>query len=158
MLRRLAWSSIPSSSFSATRLNEIIAPSRRYNDRNHISGRLLFTGTHFLGILEGQEWDLQNLWPRLEMDKRHCDVIRIGDVLCGQRWFPEWVLAYTDQSDADVQIVALRSRQTLNDGNHDVAGAQIEPLRSPRTQAAQLWAQIIYPIMCAATAFPPHMS
>ena len=158
MLRRLAWSSVPSPSFSATRLNEIIASSRRYNDRNHISGRLLFTGTHFLGILEGQEWDLQNLWPRLEMDKRHCDLIRIGDVLCGQRWFPEWVLAYTDQSDADVQIAALRSRQTLNDRNHDVAGAQIEPLRSPPTQAAQLWAQIIYPIMCAATAFTLHMS
>ena len=158
MLRRLAWSSVPSPSFSATRLNEIIASSRRYNDRNHISGRLLFTGTHFLGILEGQEWDLQNLWPRLEMDKRHRDLIRIGDVLCGQRWFPEWVLAYTDQSDADVQIAALRSRQTLSDRNHDVAGAQIEPLHSPPAQAAQMWAQVIYPIMCAATAFTLHMS
>ena len=158
MLRRLAWSSVPSSSFSATRLDEIIASSRRYNDRNHISGRLLFTGTHFLGILEGQEWDLHNLWSRLEMDKRHCDLIRMGDVLCGQRWFPEWVLAYMEQSDADVQIAALRSRQTRSDRNHDAADAQIETLQSPPAQAAPMWAQIIYPIMCAATAFTLHMS
>ena len=32
MLRRLAWSSVPSSSFSAARVNEIVAPSRRNND------------------------------------------------------------------------------------------------------------------------------
>ena len=152
MLRRLAWSSVPSSSFSATRLDEIIASSRRYNDRNHISGRLLFTGAHFLGVLEGHEWDLHNLWPRLEMDKRHCDLIRIGDALCGRRWFPEWVLACMDQSDADVQIATLRLRRTRNDRNHDVAGAQIDALRSPSAQTAQMWAQIIYPIMCAATA------
>ena len=158
MLRRLAWSSVPSSSFSAARLDEIIASSRRYNDRNHISGRLLFTGAHFLGVLEGHEWDLHNLWPRLEMDKRHCDLIRIGDALCGRRWFPEWVLACMDQSDADVQIAALRSRRTRGDRNHDAAGARIETLHSPPAQAAPTWAQIIYPIMCAATAFTQHTS
>ena len=158
MLRRLAWSSVPSPSFSATRLDEIIASSRRYNDRNHISGRLLFTGTHFLGILEGHERDLHNLWSRLAMEKRHCDLIRIGDARCGQRWFPEWVLAYMDQSDANVQIAALRSRQTRNDRNHDAADAQIETLQSPLAQAAPNLAQIIHPIMCAATAFTLHMS
>ena len=72
MLRRLAWSSVPSPSFSATRLDAIIASSRRYND--------------------------------------------------------------------------------------DVVGAQIETLRSPPIQGAQMWTQIIYPIMCAATAFTLHMS
>ena len=158
MLRRLAWSSVPSPSFSATRLDEIIASSRRYNDRNHISGRLLFTGTHFLGILEGQEWDLHNLWPRLDRDKRHCDLIRIGDVLCGQRWFPEWVLAYIDQSDSNAQIAALRSRQTRNDSKHAVVDAEIETFQSPLAQAAPMWAQIIHPIMCAAGAFTQQMS
>jgi hypothetical protein len=154
MLRRLAWSSVPSPSFSATRLNEIIASSRRYNNRNHIRG-LLFTGTHFLGILEGQNGTCRT-FGRPRAGRRHYDH-RIGDVLCGRRWFPNG-FGLTDQSDADVQIAALRSRQTPNDRNHDVAGAQIEPLRSPPTQAAQLWAQIIYPIMCAATAFTLHMS
>jgi hypothetical protein len=157
MLRRLAWSSVPSPSFSATRLNEIIAPSRRYNERNHISGRLLFTETHFLGVLEAQEWDLHNLWLRLKTDKRHCDLIRIGDVLCGQRWFPEWVVAYTDQSDADIQIASLRSPQGRTDMDHDVAGAQIETLRSPPILSTPMWARIIHPIMCAATAWQ-HMS
>ena len=33
MLRRLAWSSLPSAAFSATRLSEVNAPSGRYNQR-----------------------------------------------------------------------------------------------------------------------------
>ena len=92
------------------------------------------------------------------MDKRHCDLIRIGTVRCGQRWFPEWVLAYMDQSDANAQIAALRSRQTRNDSKHDAADAQIETCQSPLAQAAPMWAQIIHPIMCAASAFTKHMS
>ena len=129
MLRRLAWSSIPSSSFSPARLNEIVAPSRRNNERNHLSGMLLFTGAHFLGILEGEERDLGNLWLRLRQDDRHCDLIRIGDDLCGERWFPEWTMAYTD---------------------HAVVGPQIERLRSPQAWIKSKWAEMVHPIMLRA--------
>jgi hypothetical protein len=129
MLRRLAWSSVPSPSFSAARLNEIVAPSRRNNERNHISGMLLFTGAHFLAILEGHERDLDSLWLRLERDERHCDLIRIGDDLCGERWFPAWMMAYTD---------------------HAVVGPQIETLRSPQAWIASKWAEMIHPIMLGA--------
>ena len=57
MLRRLAWSSVLSPSFSVAHLNVIIAPSRRNNERHHISGMLVFTGVNFLGILEGDGLD-----------------------------------------------------------------------------------------------------
>jgi hypothetical protein len=66
-------------------------------------------------------------------------------------------LAYLDQCDANLQIAALRSRQALNDSKHDAADAQIETLQSPLAQVAPMWAQIIHPIMCAATAFTRHM-
>jgi hypothetical protein len=129
MLRRLAWSSVPSQSFSAARLNEIVALSRRNNERNHLSGMLLFTGAHFLAILEGHEWDLNKLWLRLERDDRHCDLIRIGDELCGKRWFPEWMMAYTD---------------------HAVVGPQIEKLRSSQAWIASKWTEMIHPILLRA--------
>jgi len=58
MLRRLAWLSIPSSSFSTRRLHEIIAPARRHNERNRISGMLMFSGAQFLSVLEGDDRDL----------------------------------------------------------------------------------------------------
>lgn len=136
MLRRLAWSSVPSPSFSAARLNEIAAQSRRNNERHHLSGMLLFTGAHFLGILEGEERDLGNLWSRLERDQRHRELIHIGDGLCGKRWFPEWMIAYTD---------------------HAVVGVQIEKLRSAEAWIASKWGEMIHPIMLRADSMYAHM-
>lgn len=132
MLRRLAWSSVPSSSFSAASLDEIVASARRNNERHHISGMMMFTGAHFLGVLEGAEWDLANLWQKLGRDERHRDLRRIGDVLCGDRWFPRWLMSRTDNA---------------------VVRAQIESLRTPevRTPVAG-WAEAIRPIMLHAGA------
>jgi hypothetical protein len=109
MLSRLAWSSLPSREFSAARLNEIIVPSRRNNERNHVSGMLLFTGALFLGILEGHREDLSKLWRKLERDSRHTDLVRIGEESCGVRWFPRWLMAYLDHAEVGEQIDGLRS-------------------------------------------------
>ena len=132
MLRRLAWSSVPSSSFSVASLDEIVASARRNNERHHVSGMMLFTGVHFLGVLEGAEWDLANLWQKLGRDERHRDLRRIGDVLCGDRWFPRWMMARTDSA---------------------VVRAQIESLRSPQVRSPTAgWAEAIRPIMLHAGA------
>jgi len=128
MLLRLAWSSVPSSLFSAARLNEIIAPSRRNNERNHISGMLMFTGAQFLSVLEGDDRDLSKLWLSLERDPRHSALVRIGEERCGERWFPEWLMAYTDHADV---------------------GAQIDSLRSPVSPAPKWW-DLIRPMMMTA--------
>lgn len=131
MLRRVAWSSIPSASFQPARLHEIVACARYNNGRHHISGMLLFTGAHFLSLLEGSEWDLADLWPKLMRDERHCDLRRIGDELCGVRWFPVWRMAYLDNSEVS---------------------AKIETLRSPECGSAPVRAQALRPIMLSADA------
>ena len=132
MLRRLAWSSIPSPSFSAAGLDEIAASARRNNERHHVSGMMLYTGAHFLGVLEGAEWDLANLWQKLGRDDRHGDLRRIGDVLCGDRWFPKWMMSRMDDA---------------------IVGPQIESLRSPEVRIPAVgWAEAIRPIMLHAGA------
>lgn len=131
MLRRLAWSSVPSASFLPERLHELVACARRNNERHHVSGVLLFTGVHFLGLIEGAEWDLARLWHQLTRDERHRDLLRIGDDLCGARWFPVWMMACMD---------------------HSVVGPQIETLRAPERGAAPGWAQTLRPIMLSADA------
>jgi hypothetical protein len=150
MLRRLAWSSVPSPSFSAAHLNQIIAPSRRNNERNHISGMLLFTGAHFLAVLEGEEWNLGILWLRLERDQRHCDLFRIGDDLCGKRMYSEWMMAYMVDSKVDAQIESLRSLRGRFDMDGARAGTQADPVRSLQARSTPMWAQIIHPILLRA--------
>ena len=149
MLRRLAWSSVPSPSFSAAHINQIIVPSRRNNLRDHISGMQLFTGAHFVAILEGGERELGDLWSRLEQDQRHRDLFRIGDDWCGSRLYAEWRTAYLADPKVDATIEALRSLQS------DVDAAHPSHLRAPKgglrqTSSAPMWSRIIGPIMSRA--------
>ena len=129
-MRRLAWSSVASASFSVAALDEIAACARRNNERHHVSGRMLFTGVHFLGILEGAEWDLAHLWAKLDRDDRHRDLRRMGDVLCGNRWFPTWMMSRTESTVVRAQIESFRSTQ-------------------PQGPVAE-WAEAIHPIMLHA--------
>jgi hypothetical protein len=150
MLRRLAWSSVPSPSFSAARLNEIIAPARRNNERNHISGMLLFTGANFLEILEGGELDLRDLWLRLERDHRHCDLLRIGVDLSGERWFPEWRIGYIVDARVDAQIESFRSLKARIDLDRPGADTQVGTFRPPPSPNTPKWAEFIHPLMLSA--------
>jgi len=129
MLRRIAWSSVPSSSFSAARLGEIVAPARWNNKCNDVSGMLLYTGVHFLEILEGEESVLNEMWSRLERDDRHASLVRIGDEACNERRFADWKMAYADDQ---------------------VVGSQVETLRSPKLSHAATWSDSTGSIMSSA--------
>ena len=84
-----------------------------FTDTRALSGMLIFTGAQFLGILEGDDHDLARLWSRLENDRRHGSLVRIGVEACGKRWFPNWLMAYTDHADLGARIDLLRAPQSL---------------------------------------------
>ena len=109
MLKRMAWSSVPSPSFDAARLAAIITPARTRNQRNHVSGMLVFTGGHFLEIVEGDERDLDALWSRVERDDRHQGLVKHGCEPCDGRWFADWKVGYADEDDVGSQLHTLRA-------------------------------------------------
>jgi hypothetical protein len=143
MLRRLAWCSLPSPALSARQIDHIVACSHVNNVRDHISGMLLFTGGHFLSMLEGEERELQKLWLLLESDQRHCNLFRIGNDLCGNRLYPAWGSAYLEDSDVNDQIESLRTMRE-HKGQPRERG---EPLRPLQTRASPAWAQVVHPIL-----------
>ena len=102
---------------------------------------VVFTGSHFLGIYEGEERDLGRLWVNLEADVRHDELTRIGDELCGERWFPAWLVGYSDDPGVNKQIEAFRALQTL------MAGRPEPTEWTSRPPAPPMWAQIVRPIM-----------
>lgn len=111
---------------------------------------LLFTGAHFLSVHEGEETDLRDLWLRLEQDRRHCDLLRIGDDWCGQRWFPVWRMGYLVDAKVDASIESFRSLQERMDRERTGAGAPVETLRPPQSWSTPRWAQLFHPIMLSA--------
>jgi len=150
MLRRITWSSVISPGFSPARLNEIIAPARRNNERSHISGMLVFNGSQFLAIHEGHVADLDALWCRLLGDTRHAGVFRIGDEACGRRMFPDWMMGYTCDGKVGHQIDALRALATKIDREPAVVGRKKRDLASTSAQRTMSWAKALYPMMMRA--------
>jgi hypothetical protein len=125
MLRRIAWSSLPSPAFSAARLGTMVAAERSNNSRNHVSGVLLYTGAHFVEILEGEESVLDARWSRVQHDDRFASPVRIGEEACNARWFADWKLAYADDEDVGAQVEALRTRTTPSASGWSTATASI---------------------------------
>jgi hypothetical protein len=139
MLRRLVWSSLPSRSFVVPQLVEIVTHSRFHNERDHLSGMLVFTGVHFMGVLEGHESDLDSLWLRLENDTRHRDVIRIGGERCGARRFPAWTFAYGDHAVLGPRIRSFRSPERVGSAWEDalqMMGSAVRNSSAPSRSSA----------------------
>ena len=117
MLKRMAWSSVPSPTFSPASFGKIIAPARTNNESNHVSGMLVYTGAHFLEIVEGDERDLDALWARVESDGRHDGLQRHAYEPCDGRWFAGWKVGYADDGDVGAQLQTLRAPGVARDSN-----------------------------------------
>jgi hypothetical protein len=94
---------------SAERMHEICRQSRHNNERDDITGVLVFDGRGFCQFVEGPEVRLRALLERLERDGRHrrMRVLRFGEA--ARRRFPTWRLGYAFSADASaIEGIAAR--------------------------------------------------
>jgi hypothetical protein len=52
----------------------LLTVARRVNREHRVSGLLLFDGTHFLQVLEGEEEAVREVFNRIAQDTRHTDL------------------------------------------------------------------------------------
>ena len=92
-------------------VKRILATSHAWNSSVGITGALLFTGTHFAQVIEGEEDVVGQLIASIANDPRHAIVnIVVRDPLTARR-FPDWSMAYNGPS----QFVSRHVTQLLND-------------------------------------------
>jgi hypothetical protein len=82
---------------TAVSLNEgdvalIVEHAQRNNQRNGISGFLLYNGQSFLQLLEGPTEALRALMLRLKQDNRHSGIIILENNDCVVPCFPGWAM------------------------------------------------------------------
>jgi hypothetical protein len=97
---------------------------------------LLFTGTHFLAVLEGEDGDVNELWRRLERDHRHRDMFKIADDACEARMYEQWKMGFTNDAKVDAQIHSLRSLQR-----------RVDEDRAAIARERSGWGRIVHPIL-----------
>jgi hypothetical protein len=92
-------------------LGRIVATSRLRNPLFGITGALLFTGSHFAQVLEGEEDRISSLIAAITRDKRHTRLDIVSRYPIVWRRFPDWSMAYHGPS----QFVSRHVNRLMND-------------------------------------------
>lgn len=79
-------------------VQQIAKASALANSRIAITGAMLFTGTHFVQILEGDLAEIDRLLAVIERDTRHTELRITERKSIAQRRFPTWTMAYMGPS------------------------------------------------------------
>lgn len=92
---------------------EVAAIVRRCEPRNiarGLTGAIVFTGTHFAQLIEGEEAVVETLLSSLRLDPRHADLTVVDRRDIATRRFASWSVAYSGPS----QFVALQVSRLLD--------------------------------------------
>lgn len=79
--------------------------SKNWNNDNKITGMLLFSEGNFFQVLEGDQKTLQDLFGRIQNDKRHYDIIKIFEKEVAEHAFDTY----------EVDFISMDARYDQND-------------------------------------------
>jgi hypothetical protein len=89
-------------------LSDILAESRTNNGIDGITGLLLAGGGKYIQVLEGSPESVEHLWARIQVDRRHSDLMLVQDHAVESRAFGGWTMANVDQDDREQLAIRLR--------------------------------------------------
>jgi hypothetical protein len=90
--------------FSEDELATLLYLSRANNQRDGITGLLLYMDGNFMQAIEGEEGAIEDLQRRLAADPRHTGMTTILKLGIEGRRFPDWSMGFTNigrLADAD---------------------------------------------------------
>ena len=90
------------SPMSTAQLTELLAQSRRDNERVGITGMLVYHRMEFMQLIEGERAEVEALFARIVNDRRHEQVLKLWDGPVGQRSFEDWRMAFVAPQDAEL--------------------------------------------------------
>ncbi len=94
MLEALMYVSAADPRITRDDIDAILDTAVRNNLRDDLTGALIFSGSIFVQILEGETATLQNLMTKIRTDDRHDAVTVVAQEVIGSRRFGSWSMAY----------------------------------------------------------------
>lgn len=94
----LIYMSAASSTMTSAKARNIAEQSQMNNALTDISGVLVFDGTNFAQILEGDEASVRRLLDIISTDDRHSDLTVLAEGPKSGRSFAGWSMAYNDSN------------------------------------------------------------
>lgn len=104
-------------------LELLAANAQKFNQEHGLTGLLLYTGDHFLQMLEGDYHELTPLFERIEKDDRHHSVEVVLGAPATKRNFPDWSMGVLDVSKSSkLDHASMRYICDHAEGQPDAAG------------------------------------
>ncbi len=127
MIHRLLYVSTADPEMKPSALEQIISTAQRRNAALEITGLLVYTGSHFMQLLEGPKDAVEAVFDMICQDPRHSAIARLIAEPAPARSCPEWSMA--------LQVI-----DAANDGPGHVFTVSNETLASflPESMAADL--------------------
>jgi hypothetical protein len=72
----------------------LLMQARTLNERQHVTGALVYGHGQFMQVIEGEEAVVKNLYERIARDPRHRNVLTLSDKSIANRRFAEWSMAF----------------------------------------------------------------
>ncbi|HEX8913199.1 MAG TPA: BLUF domain-containing protein [Humisphaera sp.] len=118
-LHRIVYVSDAVRPFSAADVAALGRRSAAANARRGVTGLLLYSGGHFVQLLEGNPLDVAELFDTVAFDLRHRDVHALVSEPAAARLFPSWWMGALSLDAAGTELDRRRLR--------DVAAAARRP-------------------------------
>ena len=98
-MRRIIYCSQATYDVSPDELVALLELSRRNNERDGLSGMLLYCSQSFLQVLEGDAAAIDATYDRIRADDRHVNLRLLLDAEVAQPLFPDWTMGFDHVDD-----------------------------------------------------------
>lgn len=90
----LIYISVATKPLTEAELVELLNKSRSNNERDGLTGMLLYKDERFMQVLEGEKAAVMATFARIKSDPRHHDVIVLLEGELAERDFPQWWMGF----------------------------------------------------------------
>lgn len=90
----LTYESVATGKIIGSEMEELLQKARANNQREDITGCLIYYKGGFVQLLEGDKDKIEALYEKIKIDPRHKNVSLFSDDEISKRTFPNWGMAY----------------------------------------------------------------
>ncbi|MDX2011570.1 MAG: BLUF domain-containing protein [Myxococcaceae bacterium] len=109
MLTQLCYASVASAPLPPPALQQLLDKARANNERDGITGLLLYGNGHFVQVLEGDDTNVSALYARILKDSRHRQVFELYREPVTTRDFRTWTMAFDHLAEFKPDFLLDRS-------------------------------------------------
>lgn len=107
-MHHIVYMSQTKDSLTPAMLVALLIQARALNERQQVTGALVYGNGKFLQVIEGEESVVQDLYKRIASDPRHQHVSKLADKPISARRFAEWSMAFGEaQADQFHELQGL---------------------------------------------------